>query len=1013
MLRRVVSVLPALILFFAFSVSIAFASRPDPRGPATAEDRQAAWSLHKKMAESSPFQGLPWRCVGPLQMGGRIVDIEVVPDHPYTFYVAFASGGLWRTVNNGVTFEPLFDHQPTTIMGDVALDPSNPKTIWVGTGENNSSRSSYGGYGLFRSDDGGDTWSSAGLWGSDRIGRILVDPRDGNRVYAAVLGKLYTPQDDRGIYRTDDGGKTWKRVLDGDAWTGFIDMVMAPGDPDTLYAAAWERKRSPWDFTEGGTGSGIYRSTDGGDHWNRLDGGFPRGEQVGRIGLAVTPAAPDTVYAFLDNQELLPESEWDMGDGAVTPKRLRKMTKEEFLRQDPEEIEDFLRSNDLDPTLDAESLIEKIRNDELTLTDLTDALNDANSNLFNTDIRGAEVYRSDDRGDTWTRTHDEPIRQMVHTYGYYFGQIRVSPADPNRLYILGVPLLRSDDGGKSWRNVNEPNVHGDHHEIWIDPAFPERVLDGNDGGLNMSYDGGKSWLKLNPIPVGQFYSIEVDMAEPYNIYGGLQDNGVWKGSSKTDLRAGSHWTMIGGGDGMQVQVDTRDNSTVYQGFQFGNYFRNGKSGRARVKPRNGLKEPALRYNWNTPIALSTHNQDILYYGANKVFRSMDQGETFEAISPDLTRSENRGDVPFATLTSLAESEMKFGLLWAGTDDGQVWVTDDGGVNWNDAGDGLPKDRWVSRVEPSRHEEKRAYLSLNGYREDDPSPYVYVTEDLGRTWTSLAEGLPLEPVNVIREDPVNPDVLYVGTDKGAYVSLDRGKSWESLSGGLPNVPVHDLVIHPRERELVAGTHGRSVWVMDALPVQELDDEIRGEAVHLFPLEEVKASRRWKSRRDRWWHRPEYEPSIRIPYWSREGGKAALSVLDQDGRLLWTGDLEATPGMNQAEWDLVLDKELALAAEKERVASKGKDDDAKGKRNKKARKKKKKAGQKAEAGDEEPTVADTPWAEAVRLRRPVYVTPGTYTIRITAGDRSDETELKVKPPEPRKPRVKKKEPIRGRK
>ena len=971
----------SLLTMLSFGASAA-ASRPAPQGPSTPEASAQAWEQNRTMAARSPMKGLPWRCIGPLQMGGRLVDIEVVPGSPYSFYVAFASGGLWKTDNNGVTFHPLFDEQPTLIMGDIALDPSDPSTVWVGTGENNSSRSSYGGLGLFRSRDAGATWEPAGLAGTDRIGRILVDPRDGNRVYAAALGRLYTPGGRRGVYRTSDGGKTWDMVLAGGEWTGFVDLVMDPSDPDTLYAASWERKRRPWDFVEGGAGSGIYKSTDGGETWSRLSGGFPEGDHVGRIGLAIAPSAPLTVYAFLDNQELLPESMWDLGDGAVTPKRLRTMTREEFLSTDPEEIEDFLRSNDLDPALDAGQLIEMVKNGELELDTIRNALDDANTNLFNSDLRGAEVYRSDNGGKTWTRTHEQPIGEMVHTYGYYFGQIRVSPENTDRIYILGVPLLTSDDGGKSWRNINEPNVHGDHQSFWIDPAFPDRILDGNDGGLNMSYDGGRSWLKLNPVPVGQFYTVTVDMAEPYNVYGGLQDNGVWKGSSRTDLRAGSDWTMIGGGDGMYVQVDSRDNSTTYLGYQFGNYRRTGPAGSAPVKPRNAIREPALRYNWNSPIALSSHNQDILYFGSNKLFRSMDQGETFEAISPDLTRSTERGDVPFATISSISESTLKFGLLWVGTDDGQVWVSDDGGSEWADVAAALPRNRWVSRVEASRHEKRRAYVSLNGYRDDDITAYLYATEDLGATWTSIAAGLPAEPVNVIREDPVNPNVLYVGTDRGVYASLDRGKSWESLPGGIPNVPVHDLVVHPRERELVAGTHGRSVWILDVLPLQELNDDIRSSEVHLFPLEPVQAKRSWKSRRDRWWHRPEDQPAIRIPYWSHQDGDVELAVLDADGRKLWSRKLQALAGVNQVEWDLVLDEKPALKAERKRLG-----------------------------GDGDPK--DRPWAEAVRLGRPLTITPGSYTVELTAGQAAHRTELEITAPEPREPRIKPQPKIRGKK
>ncbi len=983
------------------SVSTLPAARPAPRGPAKSAEQQAAWERHRALEQASMFRGLPWRSVGPIVQGGRVVDIEVVPGKPYSFLVAYASGGLWRTDNNGVTLEPLFDHQPTIIMGDIAIDPNHPDRVWVGTGENNSSRSSYGGLGVFRSDDGGQSWAAVGLQDSDRIGRILIDPRDSDHVLVAALGKLYTPGGQRGIYRTTDGGQTWSRVQAGDEVTGFVDLARDPANPDVLYAASWERSRRPWDFVEGGPGSGIWKSTDNGATWTRLDGGFPRGEHVGRIGIAVAPSSPGVVYAYLDNQELLPEDQWDPGDGAVTPKRLRGMSKEEFLRQDPEEIEDFLRGNDLDPELDAKQLIEKIKSGELTLADLLAAIEDANRNLFETDIKGPEVWRSNDGGATWSRTHDEPIRDLFYTYGYYFGQIRVSPENADRIYITGVPLLVSDDGGKSWTNINQRNVHVDHHAMWIDPEFPERVFLGNDGGLNMSYDGGKSWLKLNPISVGQFYTVAVDMADPYNIYGGLQDNGVLKGSSRS--RPGiDEWQFIGGGDGMYIQVDPRDNRTTYLGFQFGYYSRIGDGGRERVRPRNALKEPALRYNWQTPIKLSTHNPDILYFGSNMVYRSMDQGETFTAISPDLTRSSQRGDVPFATITTLDESPKKFGLLWAGTDDGHVHVTDDGGTEWRDVSDGLPRDRWVSRVEPSPHDERRAWVTLNGYRDDDITAYVYRTDDLGANWKDISAGLPAEAVNVIREDPVTANVLYLGTDRGAYVSLDGGASWQALPAELPSVPVHDLVVHPRERELVAGTHGRSVWVLDVLPIQELSAEVRGKAAHVFPLEDLAYSRGWRGQRSTWFERDEDQPYRDIPYWSAAAAEGWITIRDKDDRLLRREKLEAVRGVNVYRWDLLLDERLALDAERERLAA-GDGDDGK--------KKKKKRAKAAEDEPAETKLADTPWAETVRLERPLYVTPGKYKVRVTFGNESHDAELTVKPPRPRDPRVKPKPKIRA--
>ena len=1012
-------------LFVAFPLLLIAAAplaaeRPAGGFPASFSDKEKAWKDHQALVAGSLFSGLPWRSIGPTVQGGRVVDIEAVPGKPYSFYVAYATGGLWRTDNNGVTFEPLWDEQPTPVLGDIAVDPQNPDRLWVGTGENNSSRSTYGGMGMYRSDDAGKTFRHVGLGDSDRIGRIVVDPRDGDRVYVAVLGKLYTPGGPRGLYRTKDGGTTWDLVLDttGTEFTGAIDLVADPQNPDVFYVATWQRSRRPWDFVEGGPGSGIYKSTDGGDTWKRLEGGFPQGEHIGRIGLAISASQPKTLYASVDHQEILPETDWDLGDGAVTPKRLRKMSKEEFLAQDPEAIEDFLRDNDLDPSLDAKKLIAKIEKDEITLADLLAQLDDANANLFNTDIRGLEVYRSDDAGATWKRTHDQPLREVTYTYGYYFGQIRVSPTDPERIYCVGVPVITSGDGGKTWSGINGREVHVDYHAQWIDPAFPDRMVLGNDGGLDATYDGGKSWIKLDNQAVGQFYAITVDHEEPYNVYGGLQDNGSLKGSSKSKPGI-DPWQFIGGGDGMQVQVDPRD-GTLYAGFQFGFYFRSGPAGRGSVRPRAALKEPALRYNWQSPILLSSHNADIVYFGANQLFRSLDQGETFTAISPDLSKATERGDVPYATLTTISESTKQFGLLWAGTDDGQVWVSEDGGVAWSDVGEGLPKERWVSRVEASKHEKSRAYLSMNGYRDDDLTPYVYVTEDLGKTWTSIAANLPAEAVNVLREDPVNADVLYVGTDRGVYVSLDRGKSWQALAAGIPKVPVHDLVVHPRDRELVAGTHGRSIYIVDALPIQELGKLLADDKKELevFPLEPVKSERYWASRRDPWFYDAEDDPKLEIPFYAAKDGKATLSVLDSEGRVLRSLEQDVKRGIATFTWDLLLDEKLALAAEKA-VAEKVAKDKAAAEKEK-AKKEKGKAkdagkdgAQVAPPAPEKGALAKTPWAETLRLGRPLYVTPGSYKIEVKIGEAKSSTELTVEKPAPRPPRQKAKPKVRGQK
>lgn len=953
--------------------------------PGTYAEKQAAWERHQQMETSSRFHGLVWRDIGPVVQGGRVVDIETDPSSPYTFYVAYASGGLWKTQNNGVTFEPLLDQAPTMILGDLAVDPLQPSHLWLGTGEANSSRSSYGGMGVYKSTDAGQTWQHTGLGDSDRISRVLIDPRNSQRVFVAALGRLYTAGGQRGIYVTENGGETWRQSLAGDEVTGFTDLVMDPSNPDVLYAAAWERSRRAWDFVEGGPGSAVWKTEDGGLTWRRLNG-LPYGEFTGRIGIAVAPSAPNVVYAAIDNQAPLPEAQWDLGDRPLSPKRLRTMTKAEFLRQDPDEVEAFIRANDLDVTLDAEKLRDLIREDQLEVADLLAELDDANANLFNTDIVGLQVYRSDDGGESWALTHSEPLDAVVYSYGYYFGQIRVAPDNENQIYVLGVPVITSGDGGQTWSGMNGRDVHVDHHEIWIDPNNARRIILGNDGGLDISFDGGGSWLKLDAQPVGQFYTVNVDLAKPYNVYGGLQDNGTYKGSSRTQWQKGGRWRRINGGDGMYVAVDPRDNKTTYTGFQFGYYSRIDASGKRNdVRPRDSLGEPALRYNWNTPVILSPHNADVVYFGANRLFRSLDKGTSWQPISPDLSRSKRRGDVPFGTITTLSESPLQFGTLWAGTDDGQLHVTVDGGADWKDVRGRLPKDRWVSRVEASNHSKDRAYVSLNGYRDDEIRAWVYRTDNLGQRWTDISQGLPAEPVNVVREDPVNEDVLYVGTDRGVYVSLDRGESWESLQSGLPNVPVHDLVVHPTERELVAGTHGRSVWIVDVLPIQDLTSELRQQALHVFPVEPVKASRRWRTRASRWFDRPEDHPEIKVSVWSDTDRDVTWRVLDDRDRPVFESEQPLRAGISTLSWNLLVDSGLALEAETEALS---------------------------ERDGPPPNLKDTPYAEAVRLGHPMYVTPGQYTVEVLAGELDSATALSVKPPKSFEPRQPERPKLRGR-
>ncbi len=910
---------------------------PNPVAPTPAAVRMEAAAHRQALADASPVAEVPFRSVGPTVMSGRVAAVEGKPGDPRTFYVAYASGGLWRTDNAGTSFTPLFDHQPTITIGDLAVDWRDPEgdgpTLWVGTGEANSSRSSYAGTGVYRSTDGGATWTHLGLAETQHIGRIALHPDDAATAWVAATGHLYSPNPERGVYRTTDGGRTWERTLSVDDDTGAIDLVVDPTNPDRLWATTWTRSRRAWDFREGGPGSAIWGSEDGGRTWTRLSvegSGFPTGADVGRIGLDVHPSG--VLFATVDNQARRPEEEPDEDEPVVTRDLLREISREEFLALAEEDLNAFLDANNVPYSYTAESILEMVREGRIAPADLVAFLEDANAQLFDTPVVGAEVYRSDDGGRTWTRTHEGTLDDLFYSYGYYFAIVRVAPDDPDRLYLLGVPLVTSADGGATWERADADHVHADHHDLWLDPETPGFLISANDGGVNTSYDGGATWTKLNTPAVGQFYSVQVDDARPYNVYGGLQDNGVWVGPSTYDPSAG--WRAEGeypyrrllGGDGMQVQVDERD-GTVYTGFQFGNYVRTDRSGEgraARIVPQHELGERPLRFNWQTPIWLSRHLPDVLYLGSNKVHRSLKRGEAWDALSDDLTDGGQPGDVPYGTLTTLHESPLEFGLLAAGTDDGHVWVTEDGGRTWDDRSAGLPDDLWVSRVELSGHDRGRLLVALNGYRWDHFDAYVYLSDDLGRTWRRIGTDLPAEPVNVAKEDPANPDLLYVGTDGGLYVSLDRGASFTAFHGqraampedgvgpnawdspALPYVPVHDLVVQAREADLVVGTHGRSLWIADVSLVQQMTADVLGATLHVFAPDTVMHQSNWGTRGYTW--SDPAEPSLQLAYTTTAGGRARIRILDAAGAVVRAWDDPAEPGLNLLTYDLRADRAL---------------------------------------------------------------------------------------------------------
>lgn len=802
--------------------------------PTPAAERLQANFKRQALKQKSLVNNSAFRNIGPSIMSGRVVDVDVNPVDPTEFYVAYASGGLWYTANNGQSFVSVFDSLDILTIGDIAVNWKSG-TIWVGTGEVNSSRSSYAGIGVYKSVNKGRTWDYLGLPESHHIGKILLNPADDNTAWVAVLGHLYSPNKERGIYKTIDGGKNWKHTLYVDDNTGGIDIDMNAGNPAVLYAAMWYKTRRAWNFEEGGKTSGIYKSADGGDTWELVSkegSGFPSGDGVGRIGLAVSQLNPQVVYAVVDNNFHQPDTALRKTDSTRYVLRdFKDLTKEQFQALDDKKLAAFISSprNGIPNKYTAASIKESVANGKFPPSVIWDYLFDANTALFETPIIGCEVYKSEDAGKSWQKTNTKPLT-MYSTYGYYFGKIFVSPVNDNKIILTGFDVEMSTDGGKTFKYIGGQNVHADHHVAWFNPQKDNHIIIGNDGGCNITYDNGEHWFKANTPPVGQYYAVAFDMAKPYNVYGGLQDNGTWVGSSTTKENydwydSGENpYKGIGGGDGMQVQVDWRDNKTVYSGSQFGAYSRQvlgSKDRRVSVRPGRDLGEPALRYNWQTPILLSRHNQDVFYYVSNKFHRSFNKGDSLTTLSADLTTNPKQGDVPFGTASTVSESPLRFGLIYVGTDDGNIQVTKDGGYSWELITRKLPKGLYVSRVTASAFSEGRVYVSLNGYRNDNFSPYLYVSEDYGANWKQIGQDLPAEPINVIKEDVTNENILYTGTDGGLYVSLDRGNSFMMWTNGLPySVPVHDIALHPRDNEIILGTHGRSIYIAKLDDVQKL-------------------------------------------------------------------------------------------------------------------------------------------------------------------------------------------------
>lgn len=885
----------------------------------SAQDILKPYQQRDELAGTSILNNYGARNIGPVVQGGRIVDLAVNEKNTKEYYVAYASGGLFKTTNHGITFEPIFDEVDALGIGDIALAPSNSNIIVVGTGENNSSRSSYAGSGIYKSTDGGKTWENLGLENTQHIGRVIIHPTNPDVIWVASVGALYTHNEDRGVYKTTDGGKTWNKTLYVNDSTGIIDLVINPKDPNQLWASAWERTRKAWNFKGNGPGSGIYRSDDGGETWTQKMEGFPQGKQVGRIGLDVAASSPNIIYAFLDNQAETKEEKQKEQPDKLILKDFIDMTAQQLLAMDNEVLKNFLKENNFPEKYTPELLKKEIREGKYEPKAVANYFGDANAALFETSVIGAEMYRSDDYGDTWKKMNSYDLDGVYFTYGYYFGEVRVAPDNPDLTYIFGVPLLKSTNGGETYARIDTiGDVHVDHHALWIDPSDSKHILLGNDGGLYESYDEGANWRHINNMSVGQFYTVNVDMEKPYNVYGGLQDNGSLVGSSRSVPNRTEKWERLFGGDGMFVSPDPRNSDIVYVGFQFGNYYRidRDKGSYDRVAPAHDIGEDVLRFNWRTPLKLSEHNPDIVYMGSQRLHRSFDQGATWEAISPDLTKNLPQGNVPFSTISTFSESPLKFGLIYVGTDDGKVHMTRGG--DWIDISKGLPEDRWVSSVVASPHDEGYVLVTMNGYRNDDFGTYIYASEDYGKTWKSLKANLPEVVTNDLIQDPVNPNLLYLGTDHGTYISLNKGQSWELLKS-IPNVAAYDLIVHPRDLELVVATHGRSMYVVDAKPLQAISGAT-DTAVKLFELNDLRFSDNWGT--SRYPYVEPYNPKLGISYYVYQSGTISLSVINESGETVRSWEVEAQKGFNKTNWDVKINVSKKKKQEELKYAGKGK-------------------------------------------------------------------------------------------
>ncbi len=839
----------------------------------------AAWVLpafaRQEPSLEAVLNATTFRNIGPFRTSAWVTEIAVpdspARDHLYTIYAATRTGGLWKTVNNGITWDPISDIVEVAAVGAVAVASSNPNIVWMGTGDQANARSSYSGKGVFKSTDAGKTWQSTGLPDSHHIARIVIHPTNPDIVYVAAMGHLFSTNEERGVFRTRNGGKTWDKVLYLDEKTGAIDLVMNRKSPDVLYAAMYEKDRSPWRLVLGGPGSGVYRTDDGGNKWRKLEG-LPSGN-VGRIGIDIQQRNPNVLTVVVEN---------------LNP-----------------------RKDGMPARVDACQV---------------------SSGRAGGGGRGAkpggpmgnEVYRSEDGGRSWKKLHDDGTDVAGSKAPYSFNQIRTNPSNPAQIVVTSDTMYESRDGGKTWTCDFFRGVFGDFRAIWWDEQDPQRIMLGSDGGVNVSYDGGRTADYFLNMRIGEVYAVGVDMDDPYNIYAGLQDHESWKGPSnaKSGMITLEDWTTVGTGDGMYNQVDPTNSRWLYNSFQTGGQRRfDQQTGQAtNIQPQRPQGAPALRYNWVTPLVLSPHNPQILYTGAQVVFRSVNRGDDWQEISPDLTTGDatkcglNSGYVPFCTITSIAESPLTAGVIWVGTDDGKVQVTRDHGATWVDvtaaiATVGGAADRYVSRVFASSHDAGTAFAAKNGFRNDDFRPMLYKTTDYGKTWTSIGSNLPSSPINVIVQDRRNGDLLIVGNDHGVWVSIDGGGAWSRLEANLPTVPVHDLTIHPRENDLVLGTYGRGLFVGDITHLQELSAQTLAKPMHLFAIEpraayNFRALGNYHLFGSAYIEVPNEPDALTIAYYLRAkaDSRAKITVADIRGEQVAELEGAAEAGLNRALWNM---------------------------------------------------------------------------------------------------------------